>query len=57
MENLAVMIYELTPSIVWTDRCVNLYHGHLYMVAFLLNGEQGLDNLHGHLWAELWLVE
>ena len=43
MEKLAVMIYELTPSIVRTDRCVNLYHGHLYMVAFLLNGEQGLE--------------
>ena len=44
---LAVMIYELTSSIVRTNRCVNLYHGHIYMVAFLLNGEQGLDSLHG----------
>lgn len=42
------MIYELTSSIVRTNRCVNLYHGHIYMVAFLLNGEQGLDSLHGH---------
>jgi hypothetical protein len=56
MEKLAVMIYELTANIVRTDWCVNLYHGRLYMVAFLLNGEQGLDNLHGHLWAELCLV-
>jgi len=43
MEKLAVMIYELTLSIVRTNRRVNLYHGHLYMVAFLLNGEQGLE--------------